>query len=361
MSSLNSIFPISSKDQYSENDIVDFLLSFDNKMIVANSIRVSGNVVVTDTNGDTVYPLASSWKIDGDVGIAGAFQSITSSCDMLGVIENQNEHGRYVKAKTGATQTRQQRATDTLNAPELKSFNDLSTAAILSGAKYGDGQHFSWKPECALNKSTSHIPFKKTGACKLSLRLATNNMFVFGVAAGMKYTLSNLKLEYLTVPDAPLKQPLVFETIHMIKSTADSQNSSIGTRVPAVAQSVSIVFHREDQLNQPLYNHYALEVPPDIQRVEFSFNDSLTNYHTFALDSLEEILYNYQMSWGASAMGKSDIRLSLLNVNENYGVGVPFGQFLDLTKTKFGINILSNIKNDSKYGVFMFFRGILKV
>jgi hypothetical protein len=108
----------------------------------------------------------------------------------------------------------------------------------------------------------------------------------------MKYTLSNLKLEYLTVPDAPLKQPLVFETIHMIKSTAESQNSSISTRVPTVAQSVSIVFHREDQLNQPLYNHYALEVPPDIQRVEFSFNDSLTNYHTFALDSLEEILYN---------------------------------------------------------------------
>jgi hypothetical protein len=67
------------------------------------------------------------------------------------------------------------------------------------------------------------------------------------------------------------------------------------------------------------------------------------------------------MSWGSSAMGKSDIRFALLNTNENYGVGVPFGQFLDLSQTKFGINILSNIKNDSKYGVFMFFRGILKV
>ena len=365
MANLNSIFPISSKDKYTENDIIDFLMTFEDKMIVANSIRVTGTVKILNANG--AAPIAGSgvdWAIDGATGIHSAFQSITSSCDELGVISNVNEYPRYVKAKTSATQTRLQRVTDSLNTTELRCVSDASTAAILNGKKYTFGQSFSFKPDIALNTSTTDIPWKKVGACKVSLRLATNNMFLFGAyhaANNLHFELSNIKLEYSTVPDAPLKSPLVFETIHMIKNSLDSSNTSISTRVPAVARSMSVVFHKESQLNTALYNHLQLDVVPDVQRVEFSFNDSTTQYHSFALDTQEEILYNYSQSWGAPAMGKSDISQAMLTIGESYGIGFPFGQFVDLSKSKIGLSILSNVKSGLKFGVFMYFRGILRV
>ena len=364
MANLNSIFPVSSKDIYIENDIIDFLMTFEGKMIVANSIRVTGTVKILNATGGDPSSGASDWAIDSTTGIHSAFQSITSSCDQLGVISNVNEYPRYVKAKTSATQTRLQRVTDSLNTTELRCVSDASTAAILNGSKYTTGQSFSFKPDIALNTSTTDIPWKKVGACKLSLRLATNNMFIFGAthaASNFVFQLSNIKVEYNTVPEVALKSPLIFETIHMIKSSLDSSNTSIATRVPAVARSMSVVFHKESQLNTALYNHLQLDVPPDIQRIEFSFNDSTTQYHSFALETQEEILYNYSQSWGAPAMGKSDISQALLTIGESYGIGFPFGQFVDLSKSKIGIAILSNITSGLKYGVFMYFRGILRV
>lgn len=41
---------------------------------------------------------------------------------------------------------------------------------------------------------------------------------------------------------------------------------------------------------------------------------------------------------------------------------MPFGTYIDMTKgSKFGVNILSNINSAMKYGVFMYFRGIVQV
>ena len=70
MANLNSIFPISSKDKYTENDIIDFLMTFEDKMIVANSIRVTGTVKILTAAG--AAPIAGSgvdWAIDGATGI----------------------------------------------------------------------------------------------------------------------------------------------------------------------------------------------------------------------------------------------------------------------------------------------------
>jgi len=121
------------------------------------------------------------------------------------------------------------------------------------------------------------------------------------------------------------------------------------------------VFHIDNQLNDTVHNHLQLDVPPDVQRVEFNFNDSTTQYYTFALETPEEILYNYQMSWGVPPMSKSDITLPRLNARDSYGVGMSLGGFIDMSKSKFGVNIKSNIVSTLKYAVFMIFRGIVKV
>ena len=369
----NTIFPLSTRANYRANDIVDWLLTFDGKQIIQNSIRITGKVRVdTDANikdSSTVSRLdvSKDVQIDGTVGIASAFQSITCSSDNQGVIENQNEHPRYVKAKSVATHTAQQLFTDCRNTTELRTGEDVHTKYLLygnSGTTADDCQiPFSWKPDIAFNKSSQNISSKKTGGLKLSVRLATDAQFLFGAdAATYSYALYDLRLEYKTVPDAGASGNLVFETIHMIKTTAESNNTSISTRVPATVQSVSIVFHRDKDLNQPIPNHLQLQQPPGVSRVEFSFNDSLTTYYNFSLDTMQEILYNYQQSWGGAYGSKSNITLPLLNHDESYGIGMPFGTYIDMSKgSKFGINLLSNINTNLKYGVFMYFRGIVQI
>lgn len=360
------VLPVSSKSFYEENDIVDFLLTFENSEIVMNSIRVSGQVKVNTTTDFDTAQLDNSQdvKIDSTVGIAGAFQSITCSCDKVGVIENQNEHPRYIKAKTAATVTPEQLLTDIEYTTELRNADDDFSRFLLGGSGEKGGNNrvpFSFRPDIALNKSSDNIPFSKTGAIKLSLRLATNNQFIYGDdAANYKFQLYDLRVEYL-VKNQSSSGNLTMETIHMIKQTAESNNTSISTRVPASVTSISMVFHPDSELDQAKHNHLELSVPPDVQRVEFSFNDTTTAYHTFALETQEEILYNYQQSWGVKPMTKSNIVLPALHRNESYGIGMPLGSYLDLSMNKIGVNILSNIRSDRKYGIFMYFRGIARI
>lgn len=368
----NTIFPLSTKDAYRQNDIVDFLLAFEGKAIAQNSIRITGKVRVglaadVNANNGNRLDVTKDVQIDGTVGIAGAFQSITCSTDQQGVIENQNEHPRYVKAKSVAQTTAQHLFTDTRNTTELRTGADIHTRYLLAGNSttvVADAQiPFSWKPDCAFNKTNQNISNKKTGGVKLSVRLATDQQFLYGAdASTMSYALYDLRLEYKTIPDKGSSGNLVFATIQMIKSTAESNNTNLSTRVPAIVQSVSILFHKDSQLNAYAYNHLQLEEPPAVSRVEFSFNDSLTTYYNFALETVQEILYNYQKSWGVEGGSKNNLNFPLLNRNENYGIGMPFGTYIDMTKgSKFGINILSNINSAMKYGVFMYFRGIVQV
>lgn len=375
----STIFPMSTKDNYSQNDIVDWSLAFEDKAILQSSIRITGKVRVAlktalpgggAVNAKARLDVIKDVQIDGTVGIAGAFQSVTCSTDQQGIIENQNEHPRYVKAKSVAQTTAQHLFTDTRNTPELRTGVDIHTRYLLAGNSNTDSSDvadtyipFSWKPDIAFNKSSMNISHKKTGNLKISVRLATDQQFLYGTdASDHSYVISDLRLEYKTVPDKGASGNLTFATIHMIKSTAQSNNTNLSTRVPAIVQSVSMVFHKDAQLNTAQYNHLQLEEPPAVSRVEFSFNDSLTNYYTTALESVQEILFNYQRSWGVKGASKNNLNFNKLNSNENYGIGMPFGQYIDMSKgAKFGVNILSGINSVVKYGVFLYFRGIVQI
>jgi len=205
--SRSTIFPVSSKDSYSQNDIVDFLMTFDERMVVSNSIRITGKVKVAASGNianATALNTSQDINIDAETGIHSAFQSITCSCDNLGIIEQANEYPRYVKAKTSATMSSQQVLTDCANITELRCADNIHTKHVLRGNSEPDNLNkipFSFKPDIAFNKTSDHIPFSKVGACKITLRLATDNMFLFGAdvaTANITYRLYDLRLEYLT-------------------------------------------------------------------------------------------------------------------------------------------------------------------
>jgi len=364
MSQPHQIFPQSFKDSYSQNDVVDFVMTFENQSMLANSIRITGDLYINSTGATAItsnsVDNSKNVVFDSITGIHGAWQAITSVSDS-GVLENNNDYPRYVKAKAMSSLANTQFGTESSRVCELRSGDTNSTIAraLATGNPNSRGISFSMVPDIALNKSSDHIPFNKTGPCKITLRLATNNQFLYGSDndSNYNYEIKNLQLHYRTIPQSSSKQ-LQFETVMSISNTIDSNNASLATRVPATVQSVSCVFIREKNLNQLKPNHLALEVPPAVERVEFSFNDSTTQYLTYELTNREEILYNYQRSWGQGK--KHNMTLELLDhEGRSYGIGMPFGQLIDMSNSKFGLNLKSNISNQDKYAIIMFFRGVV--
>ena len=363
MSQPHQIFPQSFKDAYVQNDVVDFMMTFENQSMLANSIRISGDLVINSTGTTPITSNsadnAANVVFDSIAGIHSAFQAIT--CSASAVIENNNDYPRYVKAKAMSSLANTQFGTESSRVCELRSGDTSSniSRAVATGNPNSRGISFNFVPDIALNKSSDHIPFNKTGPCKVTLRLATNNQFLYGSGnnSNYNYQIKNLQLHYRTIPQTSSKA-LQFETVMAISNTIESNNANLATRVPAVVQSVSCVFIREKNLNQPIPNHLALEVPPQVERVEFAFNDSTTQYITYELTDREEILYNYQRSWGQSQ--KHNLTLELLDhEGRAYGIGMPFGTMIDMSNQKFGLNLKSNISNQDKYAIIMFFRGVV--
>ena len=360
----HTIFPQSFKSAYVQNDVVDFVMTFENQALLQQSLRITGDLVINSV-GTTAMTSnsvdnAADVKFDSVVGIHGAFQAITCMTDN-GILENLNEYPKYVKAKAMSSLANTQFGTDAVRVSELRC-GDTSgkmSKALATGNPNSKKVSFAFSPDIALNKSTESVPFAKSGVCKVTLRLATNSQFLYGAGNDINhnYQINNLQLHYRTVPPKAVSN-LQFESITSISNTIESNNTSLATRVPATVQSVSCVFIREKNLNQSVPNHLALEIPPAVSRVEFSFNDSTTQYITYELTDREEILYNYQRSWGQSK--KNNMTLELLDHGGRaYGIGMPFGTFVDMSNSKFGLNLVSEISNQDKYAIIIFFRGVV--
>jgi len=370
--SLNTIFPNSVRSQYTENDIVDFLISIENQQVLRNSMTITGTVEVTDSTGAKI-DTSKDVAIDAVDGIHAAFQGITCSCDRAGVVENNTIYPLWYRMKMNASQLDTMMANESNKTNALRlGVNDktkdllLGNNAANSDAGTGSQLSFAFKPDIAFNKSNDDIRFGKTGNLQLSLRMATNRQFLFGKDANdYTYAVKDLQLHYYTRPEAGKGGDLVFESIYSVKNTAESNNTNLSTRVPAVVRSVSCVFIQTNALDKFDYNNIQQERPPDVQRVEFSFNDSTTAYVSFVFQNQDEILYNYQRSLGYgynSYLGKSNMtQQHVWGEGDMYGIGLNFGQLVDMRNQKFGLNLVSGISNAVKYSVFMVFRGVVSI
>ena len=365
---MNSSFPISVKSQYNPNDIVDFLLSFENKSILPNSIRIKGILNITDNNGAaTDITTTTNFNFDY-IGIHSFFSGFTSSSQKNGVIENwSSEYPRYTRAKYIANNSRQKLSSSSLSAPELKHGAVRSSKFLLANDARNTADKnrvpFSFKPEIAWNKSNIAINHDKTGDIKLSLRLATAaQVFANPNAGNFSYNITELQVEYMST----LKKatgPLQMEVIQMVRNTAESNNTNISTKVPVVARSMTILFRQQGKLDNATEIHTRLEEPPKIERIEYQFNDSTQKYVTYALESREEFLANFQQSLGGDPMnGKHFLPVANeYHMESFFGLGLDFGEYLDLSKNKIGFNMKSSITSNLPYAVFMYFRGLVSL
>ena len=354
--------PENQKDLYQEYDTVDFKISFENKKILANSIRLLGNVSYS-----TLLTTNESVKLDSMVGAHCFIDEVLTSTVQQGLIESVSEYGRYVGMLCKATAT----ADEMINsnyAAELKSPADVISADLLKGQQLVGAEveeaDFSIKPYFCLNQveGDQAISYKKTGDITISLRLVRNQDTLYGPdfdSSVYQYSLSDLRLTYITVPDDGKAGKHVLRTKTCLQNTIDSTYMSLSSKVPAVCSGVSMSFLRSDRLGTDVYNHFQCMMVPNLESLQFLFNDSENSYITYEIRDNVEVLEKYLESFDDVEGNKA--QLVKLSANKSYGVGLRFGSLIDLSNQKFTTIFNSAVDNTTPMTVFMYFHGVTQL
>ena len=361
----SAAIPENIKASYGEYDNVDFIMSFSNQVLVCPSIRLECDLEVTQ-NGLPLNDTANTYKnilMDKLVGGHAFIESVQTEVQGQ-VIENLNEYARYVKMVSAATLSNDSMYSSA-QVCELKGATDHEIQMMLKGEVVAtqpavplrNNPDFSIKPKMLLNNGRGMLPYSRTGSVRISFNLARINSALYGldVSADTKYVLKNMRLTYQTYPDVGQGQAMIpFAYKLAIKQSIQSQFANISTKVPATVNSVSCSLQYQDEENTPLNNNQQLQKIPNVEQVQFLFNDSSNKYITFSLKNNEEIVSRFIES--LQDTGANSMSVNKLNNNNGYGMGLRFGgDFIDLRNQKFNIQVNSALSSNTPMILYMYF------
>lgn len=374
----HGVRPENVKPSYGEFDTVDFLMSFENRKYNGGSCRLIGKVKINYPEG--VEPLTTKVSYDGPVGAHSFIDRVDTSSAVYGSIENVSDYSRFISAKAQSSLAKEDmfnsvyvcenRVPDeVLSNLMLKGMVDYTknTVTTFAGATgFVKDLDFSIKLDVALNNliGDTKLPYAKTGDLKVSLTLARNVAVLFGdsrIGTTINYQLSDLMLVFTTSPDNLQYSPQYSMRVKTgIKQSVQSSFANISTKVPIVADSMFATFILQDNENSALQNGMKGEEIPNLKELQFIWNDALNQEFTYTIKSREETLYNYVKAV-SKVVSSNNCSLNVLASNQGFGVGISFGGAVDLSKSKLGMNILSDITNGNPYVAYLFFGGILSI
>ena len=204
---------------------------------------------------------------------------------------------------------------------------------------------------------TVNIPWNKTGVIRVSIRLARNYAVFYGndVNPNVTYTILNPRLHFMTTQEGS-SNPVIMRLKYGFSQELNSQLANISTKVPYICSAVSCSFHEVARDKTALYNDVETEVPPNISRIQWLFNDSL-NYIKYQVDDRQQIISDYLNSWRDDRQNNS-VTLANLKANDGFGIGVDFGKMLDLRNQKLNLDIKSEISNTKPYNIYLYFHAM---
>ena len=372
----HSVIPENNKASFGEYDNIDFQLTFEGRSMNMNSLRITGDLSVTQ-NG---LPLSDSTniakdiKLDRLVGAHAFIESVTTSIFNGGnVIENLTEYPRYVKMKNAGRKGVNQMNNGS-NVCELLAPVDDMTNLMLKGTTPKNNStaqldpvnpDFSIKPEICLNNGSgsSSLPYSRTGAIRLTVNLGRVFSALYGldVSNQTSYSISNLKVSFSSVPEDPANtDPVVMRTVINLKQSIESSFANIGVKVPAICDRMSASFQVQNNENTAKNNNTELSKVPNLSELQFLFNDSTNSLVSFLLRDYEEIVSRYIDSFYDT--GKNALSTYNLADNDGFGAGLDFDDFIDLRNQKFNLQLQSGITSQAQNMIiYMYFHSVIKV
>ena len=358
---------------FTELNNVDFILNADaGRSLILGSVRLEGDIIVRET-GATPVGNTTRITMDNHVALHSVIENASTILSSSGSIENIDNYGRWAKMISTATSSQDDMHSSSALA-ELRAPDTRQTEYLLKAQQTKSANStleltpdFSLKPYICLNRKQqgSVIPFSKTGAIRIQLKLARNVAVLFGSDAGTgvtvdpSYLLQNLRMVYKTVPSGANDGAVMYK-VSSSNQKLESNNSSISTSVPAVVNSVSATFLSSTKENTFGANNYLCERPPDIQNIQMNYNDSSNAFQTFRLDNQQEIISNYLDSMRSA--GIHNAKLNNLDSNDCFGSGINFQDNIDFSSgNKFSMTIDSGINNSSSVIIFLYFHSSVAV
>ena len=362
----NESEPTNPKTQYSEHDILDFMIQDTADMdLVANSVTISASLQVQEPSGTRC--LNKKVYFNNNAGAHVFCESVTVSSNL-----GQHEHISQYPRMVAMFEVASKGDNDTFNssdACEMISTSIEQSQAYCSGnvtAGGGSSTHIAddcdWviKPRCILNKMSANLPFSKVGYVKLSITLSNiiDALFTSEATPTLNYILTDVKCHYKTAPTQ--NQSVMMRSVVPIRTSINSSNANISAKVPAICDSVSCIFMKQADDSSVTTNQQKLDKLLKLDSVNFLFNDNLNKHITFELTDRGTIIQNFIESMGDTGHNR---------VNSNYwksnhmGVGLNWGQMVDLTNQKFNVSLKTDagVSNANPYFVDMFFHSIVAI
>ena len=205
------------------------------------------------------------------------------------------------------------------------------------------------------------MSYKKSGNIRVSFTLARNFAFLFGgsVTNNSSYDLTDLRLEFMSVPEDNKPNRTIHKVKYMVRSTLESGSANIQAQVPAKVNAVSISFIKSDRENVAGHNNYRREVLPDLTSVQYLFNNATNEYIQYRIDDRAE--------WSRRAIQSfvdthhSELTLKQFAGNHSFLLGLNLGGFIDLTNQTFSVQLESGATSTDPYTCFLYFHSLVEV
>ena len=376
----HSVDPSNSKTSYGETDTLDFILSNDaSRDLLLNSnygVRIEGKIRVNEAGSGPTGTRQTDSEInffDNLVGMHGVVETIATEFQNVGQVELINEYSRMHKAEQASTKS----LDDMNNASQQV---ELKACTVEAAREYCKGNFttdcgtgnavtdgtdalirdmdFSFKPSICLNHSSANAPFSKTGYIKISINLARDANFFTGVGqtATSNYVLSDVRLCYYSVPANPNPPQAFMRRMLNIKTSLNSAHANLSARVPAVCSSMFANFQPSSNENQIVSNNNQLHSLPALNYVQMLFADSTSQYIAYKLEDRGDQLHKFLEAMG-SVSGHNNISAEKWKANNTFGLGLNFSQPVNLTNSKFNLEIDSDFDfSTNPYVAYLYFK-----
>jgi hypothetical protein len=343
-----------SRSTFGEYDNVDFLLTFEGRALLCNSIRLVGDLRVT--KGGANLDASNNVYLDKTIGAHALVDQIQTSFQRAGVVESFTNYPRYVGMKYDATHTEEDACVSEYVCELRQPFDRMMKSVLegsvtdASGSTYNQPVPFSIKPDFVLNSATgkgsdpanTSLSYNKSGAIRVvfTLNRVGNVLWGQSVDATCTYSLTNLRLQFLSVPD---NSNTTFHRVkYHIKQSVLSSQSNIQTKVPAVCNAVSCSFVKQSDETALTSNAQERQRLPQLDQLQFLFNNATNELVQYVIDDRTEVDMRYIRSF--KDVDHSRFNLKNIANNNVAGVGLDFQQPVNLANQTFSI-ILNSADN----------------
>ena len=380
--SYHRILPQNAKDSYKEFDVVDFEMDFPERSLLLGTVRLEGELeVVVDSTITLNRATATTIGInadkldvryDGRAGAHGLIETCTTTINGQ-VVESLGDYGRYCKMSTIAMSSPDDTTCNSSQVCELKAGRDSITNNIMkgetvendptlsSGIPLRKNPDFSIKPRICLNGGSGTLPARRASNVQVSFNLARNFGFLYGldVASVVSYSLKDLRLVYVSVPDDGSNEPIPVRTKINVKQSIQSSQSNVNVRVNAPCDAVSISFNVQAQENSPHYNNLVCHPVPNLTSTQFLFNDSTNSLVSYQIRNNAEILERAIDSFVDAE--KNSLSPPIIANGDNFLMGLNFDETIPLGNQKFSVELNSSVSNLVPLVMFMYFHSTLEL